>query len=148
MVNLGKKLSLIHFPLNERGASAVEYALLLALIAIVCVATLVHLGRATGDQFQIVSNNLKDTTNKLFNITKDIKKLFKDASEGAYKGIVNYTEDAVVSQDFVSDPHTCTFDAEAGIALNDKFFKLVAWYDNEYAYSSKLIELVAHMATL
>ena len=58
MVNLGKKLSLIHFPLNERGASAVEYALLLALIAIVCVATLVHLGRATGDQFQIVSNNL------------------------------------------------------------------------------------------
>ena len=59
MVNLGKKLSLIHFPVNERGASAVEYALILALIAIVCVATLVHLGRATGDQFQIVSNNLK-----------------------------------------------------------------------------------------
>jgi len=79
---------------------------------------------------------------------EDIKKLFKEASEGAYKGIVNYTEDAVVSQDFVSDPHTCTFDAEAGIALNDNFFKLVAWYDNEYAYSSKLIELVAHMAKL
>lgn len=79
---------------------------------------------------------------------EDIKTLFKKASEGAYKGIVNYTEDAVVSQDFVSDPHTCTFDAEAGIALNDNFFKLVAWYDNEYAYSSKLIELVAHIAKI
>ena len=72
---------------------------------------------------------------------EDIMKLFKNASEGDYKGIVNYTEDAVVSQDFVSDSHTCTFDAGAGIALNDNFFKLVAWYDNEYGYSSKLVDL-------
>ncbi len=79
---------------------------------------------------------------------EDIKKLFKEASKGDYKGIVNYTEDNVVSQDFVSDPHTCTFDAGAGIALNDNFFKLVAWYDNEYGYSSKLIDLAAHVATL
>jgi glyceraldehyde 3-phosphate dehydrogenase len=78
----------------------------------------------------------------------DIKKLFKKASEGAYKGIVNYTEDAVVSQDFVSDAHTCTFDAGAGIALNDNFFKLVAWYDNEYAYSSKLIDLASYISKL
>ena len=79
---------------------------------------------------------------------EDIKNLFKSASEGAYKGIVNYTEDAVVSQDFVSDAHTCTFDAGAGMALNDKFFKLVAWYDNEYAYSSKLIDLASYISTL
>ncbi|RMA58841.1 type I glyceraldehyde-3-phosphate dehydrogenase [Ulvibacter antarcticus] len=77
----------------------------------------------------------------------DIKKLFKKASEGAYKGIVNYTEAQVVSQDFVSDPHTCTFDAEAGIALNDNFFKLIAWYDNEYGYSSKLVDLAVLVAT-
>ena len=79
---------------------------------------------------------------------EDIMKLFKNASEGDYKGIVNYTEDAVVSQDFVSDSHTCTFDAGAGIALNDNFFKLVAWYDNEYGYSSKLIDLAVHIKNL
>ncbi len=78
----------------------------------------------------------------------EIKALFKNASEADYKGIVNYTEAEVVSQDFVSDPHTCTFDAKAGIALNDNFFKLVAWYDNEYGYSTKLVELAAHVATL
>ncbi|MRT16038.1 type I glyceraldehyde-3-phosphate dehydrogenase [Vitellibacter sp. q18] len=78
----------------------------------------------------------------------EIKALFKNASEAEYKGIVNYTEAEVVSQDFVSDPHTCTFDAKAGIALNDNFFKLVAWYDNEYGYSTKLVELAAHVATL
>lgn len=79
---------------------------------------------------------------------EEIKSLFKKASEGAYKGIVNYTEDGVVSQDFVSDSHTCTFDAGAGIALNDNFFKLVAWYDNEYAYSAKLVDLAIHVAKL
>lgn len=79
---------------------------------------------------------------------EEIKKLFQDAAKGQYKGIVNYTEDDVVSQDFVSDPHTCTFDAGAGIALNNKFFKLVAWYDNEYGYSSKLIDLAAHVASI
>ena len=78
----------------------------------------------------------------------EIKKLFKDASQGEYQGIVSYTEAAVVSQDFVSNPHTCNFDAEAGIALNDNFFKLIAWYDNEYAYSAKLVELTIHAASL
>ncbi|MEL6812283.1 MAG: type I glyceraldehyde-3-phosphate dehydrogenase [Bacteroidota bacterium] len=76
----------------------------------------------------------------------EIKQLFKDASVGELAGIVDYVEDAVVSQDFVSDPNTCNFDAEAGIALNDNFFKLVAWYDNEYGYSAKLIDLAAHVA--
>ncbi len=78
----------------------------------------------------------------------EIKALFKKASEKEYKGIVNYTEAEVVSQDFVSDPYICTFDANAGIALNDNFFKLVAWYDNEYGYSAKLVDLAAHVATL
>lgn len=79
---------------------------------------------------------------------EDVKKVLKDAANGAYKGKVAYTEEAVVSQDFVSDEHICTFDAEASIALNDNFFKLVAWYDNEYGYSSKLVDLVAHVAKL
>lgn len=79
---------------------------------------------------------------------KDIKKLFKEASEKNYKGIVSYTEKAVVSQDFVSDMHTCNFDAEAGIALNENFFKLIAWYDNEFAYSAKLVELTALASSL
>ncbi len=79
---------------------------------------------------------------------EEIKTMFKNAANGEYKGIVNYTEDEVVSQDFVSDPHTCTFDAGAGIALNDNFFKLVAWYDNEYGYSSKLVDLAAHVSSL
>ncbi len=78
----------------------------------------------------------------------EIKTLFKKASEDNYKGIVNYTEDEVVSQDFVSDPHICTFDANAGIALNDNFFKLVAWYDNEFGYSAKLVDLAAYVSTL
>jgi len=78
----------------------------------------------------------------------EIKAAFKKASEGAYKGVVSYTEDMVVSQDFVSNPYTCNFDAEAGIALNDNFFKLIAWYDNEYAYSAKLVELAAHVDTV
>lgn len=78
----------------------------------------------------------------------EVKRVIKEAAEGAYKGLVNYTEEAVVSQDFISDEHICTFDAEASIALNDNFFKLVAWYDNEYGYSSKLVDLSAYIAKL
>lgn len=78
----------------------------------------------------------------------EIKAAFKKASEGAYKGVVSYTEEQVVSQDFVSNAYVCNFDAEAGIALNDNFFKLVAWYDNEYGYSAKLVDLSAHVASL
>ncbi|MBX2828312.1 MAG: type I glyceraldehyde-3-phosphate dehydrogenase [Flavobacteriaceae bacterium] len=78
----------------------------------------------------------------------EVKQLFKDAASGALKGIVDFVEDPVVSQDFVSDPNTCNFDANAGIALNDNFFKLVAWYDNEYGYSAKLIDLAVHIASI
>lgn len=79
---------------------------------------------------------------------EEVKAMFKEAAAGALKGIVDYVEDDVVSQDFVSDPNTCNFDANAGIALNDNFFKLVAWYDNEFGYSAKLIDLAVHVANI
>jgi len=77
-----------------------------------------------------------------------IKKAMKDASEGDMKGVLGYTEDEVVSNDFLSDPRTSIFDAKAGIALNDHFVKVVAWYDNEWGYSNKIVDLVEHIATL
>ena len=64
------------------------------------------------------------------------------------KGILGYTEDDVVSQDFVSDPRTSIVDAKAGIGLNSTFFKIISWYDNEYGYSSKLIDLSVHISSL
>ncbi len=109
-------------------------------------------GKLTGMAFRVPTTDVSvvDLTvrTKKPATYEEIKSLFKKASENDYHGIVNYTEDQVVSQDFVSDPHICTFDANAGIALNDNFFKLVAWYDNEYGYSAKLVELAAHVATL
>lgn len=109
-------------------------------------------GKLTGMAFRVPTADVSvvDLTvrTKKAATYEEIKQLFKDAANGAYKGIVNYVDEPVVSQDFVSDENTCNFDAEAGIALNDNFFKLVAWYDNEYAYSSKLIDLAAHIATL
>lgn len=79
---------------------------------------------------------------------EQVKAAFKKASEGDYQGVISYTEEAVVSQDYVSDAHTCNFDAGAGIGLNDNFFKLVAWYDNEYGYSSSILRLASHIASL
>src|SRR5690606_18418229 len=76
----------------------------------------------------------------------EVKKAMKDASEGELKGILGYTEDDVVSQDFLGDPRTSIFDAKAGIALNPHFVKVVAWYDNEWGYSSKLIDLLQEVA--
>jgi glyceraldehyde 3-phosphate dehydrogenase len=75
----------------------------------------------------------------------EIKAAIKEASEGEMKGILGYTEDDVVSSDFLSDPHTSIFDAKAGIALNKNFVKLIAWYDNEWGYSNKVLELIVHM---
>ena len=77
-----------------------------------------------------------------------IKAAMKEASEGELKGIMGYTEDEVVSTDFLGDARTCIFDAKAGIALNDSFVKVVAWYDNEWGYSNKLIDLVQELAKL
>ena len=72
----------------------------------------------------------------------------REASEGELKGILGYTEDAVVSSDFLGDPRTSIFDAKAGIALTDTFVKVVSWYDNEIGYSNKVLDLVAYMASV
>ncbi|KAH7469271.1 Glyceraldehyde-3-phosphate dehydrogenase [Phytophthora ramorum] len=77
-----------------------------------------------------------------------IKAAVKAASEGELAGILGYTEDQVVSNDFLHDKHSSTFDADACIALNDHFVKLVAWYDNEWGYSNRLVDLVLHMSTI
>jgi len=74
-----------------------------------------------------------------------IKKTIKEAAEGKMKGVLAYTEDDVVSQDFKGDTASSTFDAKAGISLNDNFVKLVSWYDNEYGYSHRVVELMKHM---
>lgn len=109
-------------------------------------------GKLTGMAFRIPTADVSvvDLTVRTEKSTSydEIKKAFKEASEGEYKGIISYTEEAVVSQDFVSDSYICNFDAEAGIALNDNFFKVIAWYDNEYGYSTKLVELLAHVASV
>lgn len=74
-----------------------------------------------------------------------IKKKIMEAASGPLKGILAYTEDEVVSSDFLHDSHSCTFDAKAGLSLNDKFVKLIAWYDNEYGYSRRVIDLIRFM---
>ena len=76
------------------------------------------------------------------------KNAMKKASETELKGILGYTEDAVVSSDFIGDDRTSIFDAQAGIALNDTFVKIVSWYDNEWGYSCKLIDLAQHISNL
>ena len=77
---------------------------------------------------------------------EEICSAVKKASENELKGIVEYVEDDVVSSDFISDEHTSIFDAKAGIALTDTFVKLVAWYDNEWGYSHKLVDLAVYIA--
>jgi len=76
----------------------------------------------------------------------EVKAVLKKASENELKGVLGYTEEAVVSQDFISEPLTSIFDAEASIALNDNFFKLVSWYDNEFGYSTKLVDLAQYIS--
>ncbi len=109
-------------------------------------------GRLTGMAFRVPTADVSvvDLTvrTKKPATYQQIKAIMKEASQNEYKGIIDYIEQPVVSQDFISNPFTCNFDAEAGIALNDNFFKLVAWYDNEYGYSSKLVDLVAHVSSL
>ncbi|MBK5192484.1 MAG: type I glyceraldehyde-3-phosphate dehydrogenase [Flavobacteriaceae bacterium] len=109
-------------------------------------------GKLTGMSFRVPTADVSVvdlTVRTEKSATMDqIKAAFKKASEGEYKGIVSYTEEMVVSQDFVSNAYTCNFDAQAGIALNDNFFKLVAWYDNEYGYSAKLIDLATYVASV
>ncbi|HYF69860.1 MAG TPA: type I glyceraldehyde-3-phosphate dehydrogenase [Ohtaekwangia sp.] len=107
-------------------------------------------GKLTGMSFRVpvADVSVVDLTVRLEKAAsyEDIKKAMKDASEGELKGILGYTEDQVVSQDFLGDSRTSIFDAKAGIALNNNFVKVVAWYDNEWGYSNKLIDLVQHLA--
>lgn len=109
-------------------------------------------GKLTGMAFRVPTADVSvvDLTVRLEKNTSydEIKKVFKDASEGAMKGILGYTEEAVVSQDFVSDARTSIFDAGAGIELNGNFFKVISWYDNEAGYSNKLVDLAEHVASL
>lgn len=77
---------------------------------------------------------------------EEICKAMKEASEGELKGVLGYTDEEVVSSDFIGDARTSIFDAKAGIQLSPTFVKIVSWYDNEWGYSNKVLELVAHMA--
>lgn len=102
-------------------------------------------GKLTGMSFRVPVPDVSviDLTVRLEKACtyEDIKRVMKRESEGALKGILGYTEDEVVSQDFLNDPRTAIFDAGAGIALNEHFVKVVAWYDNEWGYSNKLVDL-------
>lgn len=107
-------------------------------------------GKLTGMAFRIPTPNVSvvDLTVNLAKPTsyEAICEAMKAASEGELKGVLGYTEDAVVSNDFVGDARTSVFDATAGIALTDTFVKVVSWYDNEWGYSNKVLELVAHIS--
>ena len=107
-------------------------------------------GKLTGMAFRVPTPNVSvvDLTCRLEKPAtyEEIKAAMKEASEGSLKGIMGYTEDAVVSSDFYGESCTSFFDADAGIALNDNFVKLVSWYDNEWGYSCKLLDLVAHIS--
>ncbi|EPY51614.1 glyceraldehyde-3-phosphate dehydrogenase Tdh1 [Schizosaccharomyces cryophilus OY26] len=108
-------------------------------------------GKLTGMAFRVPTTDVSvvDLTAKLSKPTtyEDIKKAVKAAADGPLKGIITYTEDAVVSQDFVGDISSSIFDATAGIQLSPQFVKLVAWYDNEYGYSRRVVDLVAYTAS-
>jgi glyceraldehyde 3-phosphate dehydrogenase len=109
-------------------------------------------GKLTGMAFRVptVDVSVVDLTCRLEKSAswEEVKKALKDASENELKGILGYTEEGVVSQDFVSESKTSTFDANASMALNDNFVKLISWYDNEYGYSSKLVDLSVHINSL
>ena len=102
-------------------------------------------GKLTGMALRVPTADVSvvDLTVRLQKATdyEAIKKAVRAAADGELKGILAYTEDAVVSQDFIGDRRSSIFDASAGIALNDKFFKLIAWYDNETAYADRLLDL-------
>ena len=110
-------------------------------------------GKLTGMAFRVPTMDVSvvDLTVRLEKSAtyEEICKVMKAASESEeFKGIIGYTEDAVVSQDFVGDTRTSIFDASAGIALNDNFVKVVSWYDNEMGYSTKIVDLVEYAASL
>ena len=108
-------------------------------------------GKLTGMAFRVptVDVSVVDLTCNLEKPTtmEEICKAMKNASENEFRGIIEYVDEPVVSSDFISDEHTSIFDATAGIQLTDTFVKLVAWYDNEWGYSNKLVDLACYIAT-
>lgn len=109
-------------------------------------------GKLTGMAFRVPTANVSvvDLTCRLEKAASydQIKSAMKAASEGALKGILGYTEEDVVSSDFIGESCTSIFDAKAGIALNDNFVKVVSWYDNEWGYSCKVLDLIVHMSSV
>ena len=109
-------------------------------------------GKLTGMAFRVptVDVSVVDLTCRLEKSASfdEVKAAIKHASENELKGILGYTEEGVVSQDFVSETKTSTFDANASMALNDNFVKIISWYDNEYGYSSKLVDLAQYISVL
>ncbi|GAY51014.1 hypothetical protein CUMW_131010 [Citrus unshiu] len=107
-------------------------------------------GKLTGMAFRVptVDVSVVDLTVRLEKDASydEIKAAIKAESEGKLKGILGYTEDDVVSTDFVGDSRSSIFDAKAGIALSKKFVKLVSWYDNEWGYSTRVVDLIVHMS--
>ncbi len=119
-----------------------------AKAVILCIPELK--GKLTGMAFRVpvVDVSVVDLTfrtEKSTSLSK-INEAFRAASEGAMKGVLAYTEDDVVSTDFITDPHSCIYDAGAGIELNSNFFKIVGWYDNEYGYACRCVDMLAYMA--
>ena len=108
-------------------------------------------GKLTGMAFRVPTTDVSvvDLTCNLEKAAtyEEICAAVKKASENEMKGVIEYVDDLVVSSDFIHDEHTSIFDAKAGIALTDTFVKLVAWYDNEWGYSNKLVDLAVYMAT-
>ena len=109
-------------------------------------------GKLTGMSFRVPTMDVS-VVDLTVNLGKSVSyeevcKAMKDASEGELKGILGYTEELVVSQDFVGETRTSVFDAKAGIALTDNFVKVVSWYDNEYGYSTKIVDLLEYSASL
>ena len=109
-------------------------------------------GKLTGMAFRVptVDVSVVDLTCRLEKSASwdEVKAALKDASENELKGVLGYTEEGVVSQDFVSEPRTSVFDANASMALNYNFVKLVSWYDNEFGYSTKLVDLAQHIGSI
>ncbi|MBL4642091.1 MAG: type I glyceraldehyde-3-phosphate dehydrogenase, partial [Flavobacteriaceae bacterium] len=109
-------------------------------------------GKLTGMAFRVPTMDVSvvDLTVRLEKSTsyEAIKMAMKKASENEMKGVLGYTEELLVSQDFVGDTRTSIFDANAGVALNDNFVKIVSWYDNEMGYSTKIVDLIEYADTL
>jgi len=109
-------------------------------------------GKLTGMAFRVptVDVSVVDLTVRIEKDAtyEEVKAAIKEESEGNLKGILGYTEEEVVSSDFIGDNRSSIFDAKAGIALSKNFLKVVSWYDNEMGYSTRVIDLIVHMASV